>query len=185
MTFTPPARVALTLAAALALAACDPGEDEPSGGGAAAPPVAGAPPAASPSSPERTAPMELGNFCMCLAVKDLATSRAFYEKLGFTRVAGEASQNWLVLRNGLAKIGLFQGHIEKNTLAFNPGWSGDGTPLADFTDVRELQKTLEKAGVVLDVRADPAGTGPAHLVLKDPDGNPILFDQHVPRPAKR
>lgn len=129
--------------------------------------------------------MDLGNFCVCLAVKDLASSRAFYEKLGFTKVAGEASQNWLVLRNGAAKVGLFQGHIEKTTLAFNPGWSGDGTPLADFTDVRDLQQTLEKRGVALDVRADPAGTGPAYVVLKDPDGNPILLDQHVPRPTKR
>lgn len=185
MAILSPALVAMTLAAALALAACDPGEDAPPGGGAAAPPAAGTPPAASPSSPERTAPMDLGTFCVCLAVKDLATSRAFYAKLGFTQVAGEASQNWLVLRNGLAKIGLFQGHIKKNTLTFNPGWSGDGTALADFTDVRELQKTLEKGGVVLDVRADPEGTGPAYLALKDPDGNPILFDQHVPRPAKR
>jgi catechol 2,3-dioxygenase-like lactoylglutathione lyase family enzyme len=129
--------------------------------------------------------MDLGNFCVCLAVKDLATSRAFYEKLGFTQVAGEASQHWLVLRNGTTKIGIFQGHLEKNTLAFNPGWSGDGTPLAEFTDVRDLQRTLEARGVALDVRAEPTGAGPAYVVLKDPDGNPILLDQHVPRPAGR
>jgi catechol 2,3-dioxygenase-like lactoylglutathione lyase family enzyme len=122
---------------------------------------------------------------VCLAVKDLATSRTFYERLGFQQVAGEASQHWLVLRNGTTKVGLFQGHLEKNTLAFNPGWSADGSPLAEFTDVRDLQKTLEQRGVALDVRADPASTGPAFVVLKDPDGNPILLDQHVPRPAKR
>lgn len=185
MTFRARALAVLTLAAAVTLAACDPGEDGPAGGAGGAPPTAGASAAPSPSSRERTVPMELGNFCVCLSVKDLATSLAFYQKFGFTQVAGEASQNWVVLRNGMAKIGLFQGHIEKNTLTFNPGWSGDGTPLEAFTDVRELQKTIEASGVALDVRTDPAGTGPAYFVTKDPDGNPILVDQHVPRPAKR
>ena len=128
--------------------------------------------------------MELGNFCVCLAVKDLATSRAFYEKLGFTQVSGDASHGYVVLRNGPARIGLFQGHLEKNTLTFNPGWSPDAQPLADFTDVRDLQRTLQERGVTLDVSADPSTTGPAYFILKDPDGNPIFVDQHVPRPGR-
>lgn len=172
-----PTRVALSLLAVLALGACEPDGDGPPGAGAPA-----APPA---SAPERTGPMDLGNFCVCLAVKDLAASRAFYEKLGFTQISGDAKQRWLVLRNGVARIGLFQGHLEKNTLTFNPGWSPDAEPLERFTDVRDVQKALDARGVKLDTRTDPAGTGPAYLILKDPDGNPIFIDQHVPRPATR
>ena len=145
--------------------------------------------------------MQLGNFCVCLAVKDLAASRAFYEKLGFTQVSGDASQGWLVLKNGAARVGIFQGMLEKNTLTFNPGWTADAQPLADFEDVRDLQRTLAPAwralnrtyslqrtlqerGITPAVSADPSGTGPAYFILNDPDGNPIFVDQHVPRPGR-
>ncbi len=128
--------------------------------------------------------MDLGNFSVCLSVKDLATSRAFYEKLGFEQVSGDATQGWIVLKNGVARIGLFQGHLEKNTLAFNPGWTPDAKPLAAFEDVRDLQRKLAERGITPEVAADPATTGPAYFILKDPDGNPIFVDQHVPRPAK-
>lgn len=128
--------------------------------------------------------MHLGNFCVCLAVKDLATSHAFYAKLGFTQVSGDVSHGYVVLKNGAARIGLFQGHLEKNTLTFNPGWDADAQPLADFTDVRDLQRTLGERGVTPSVAADPAGTGPAYFILSDPDGNPIFVDQHVPRPGR-
>ncbi len=128
--------------------------------------------------------MQLGNFCVCLSVKDLTASRAFYEKLGFTQISGDASQGWLVLKNGAARVGIFQGILEKNTLSFNPGWNADAQPLADFQDVRELQAVLQERGVALDVTADPASDGPAYFILKDPDGNPIYVDQHVPRPRR-
>ena len=124
--------------------------------------------------------MELGAFSVSLAVKDIEASRAFYEKLGFTAFAGDAAQKWLILRNGPTVIGLFQGMFEKNILTFNPGWSGDAQPLRDFTDVRELQRRLKAAGVTSFVQeADEGTTGPASLVMLDPDGNPILLDQHV------
>lgn len=124
--------------------------------------------------------MELGAFSVSLAVKDIEASRAFYEKLGFTAFAGDAAQKWLILRNGPTVIGLFQGMFERNILTFNPGWSGDAQPLGDFTDVRELQRRLKAAGVTSFVQeADEGTTGPASLVMLDPDGNPILLDQHV------
>lgn len=123
--------------------------------------------------------MPLGNFSVSLAVKDLAASRAFYEKLGFEAIGGDAAQNWLILRNGAATIGLFQGMFERNALTFNPGWDSAGQALAEFTDVRELQRRLRAAGIVPAVAADESTTGPAHLVVVDPDGNPILIDQHV------
>lgn len=123
--------------------------------------------------------MELGAFSVSLAVKDLETSKAFYEKLGFTAFAGDASQNWLILKNGDATIGLFQGMFEKNILTFNPGWNSDAQPLGEFTDVRELQLQLEESGVEILTRADEGSTGPSSFVIADPDGNPILFDQHV------
>ncbi len=123
--------------------------------------------------------MELGNFSVSLAVKDLAASRAFYEKLGFTPIGGEAEHGWLILRNGTTVIGLFQGMFERNILTFNPGWDGDAQPLASFTDVRELQRQLRAAGVAFEQEADETTTGPASLVVVDPDGNPILLDQHV------
>ena len=127
--------------------------------------------------------MVLGNFSVSLAVKDLAASRAFYEKLGFERVHGEPAQNWVILQNGTTTIGLFQGMFPKNILTFNPGWNHAMETLEDFTDVRAIQARLEAAGVEIQTRADPASTGPASFVIIDPDGNPILVDQHVPAPG--
>ncbi len=123
--------------------------------------------------------MELGAFSISLAVKDLQASKTFYEKFGFTVFAGEASQNWLILKNGDHAIGLFQGMFEKNTLTFNPGWDSNATKLDTFDDVRELQRQLKSQGVQLMSEADETTTGPASFVAVDPDGNPILVDQHV------
>lgn len=123
--------------------------------------------------------MELGAFSVSLAVKDLAASRAFYEKLGFEVFAGEAEQNWLMLRNGDHVLGLFQGMFEKNILTFNPGWDQSATKLERFTDVREVQRRLKAQGVELVSEADESGEGPASFIAVDPDGNPILVDQHV------
>lgn len=123
--------------------------------------------------------MELGNFSISLAVKDLAASRAFYEKFGFTVFGGDASQNWLILKNGEHVIGLFQGMFEKNILTFNPGWDSNARKLDSFTDVRDLQRQLKAAGVPLISEADEATTGPASFMAVDPDGNTILVDQHV------
>ena len=123
--------------------------------------------------------MELGAFSVSLAVKDLTASRDFYEKFGFEVVGGDASQNWQILRNGDHTIGLFQGMFEQNILTFNPGWDKHAQPLESFTDVRELQRRLKAKGVVLHTEADESTTGPASFVALDPDGNPILVDQHV------
>ena len=123
--------------------------------------------------------MQLGAFSVSLAVKDLDASRQFYEKLGFTRFAGDPSQNWLILKNGDVVIGLFQGMFEKNALTFNPGWDGNAQPLPAFTDVRELQRRLREAGVQFVSEADESTTGPASFLVVDPDGNPVLVDQHV------
>ncbi|HYR29374.1 MAG TPA: VOC family protein [Thermoanaerobaculia bacterium] len=123
--------------------------------------------------------MQLGTFSVSLAVKDLEASRRFYEKLGFTAFAGDASQNWLILRNGPCVIGLFQGMFEKNILTFNPGWNGDAQPLESFTDIRDLQRQLKAQGVELAQEADESTTGPASVIVVDPHGNPILLDQHV------
>jgi len=123
--------------------------------------------------------MELGAFSISLAVTDLVASRSFYEKLGFRIFAGDVSQNWLILKNGEHTIGLFQGMFEKNILTFNPGWDSNAQPLAAFTDVRDLQRQLKAQGVELQQEADESTTGPASLVVVDPDGNPILIDQHV------
>lgn len=122
--------------------------------------------------------MELGAFSVSLAVKDIRASQDFYAKLGFEEVGGSADDNWLILRNGEHTIGLFQGMFEKNTLTFNPGWDQHCNNLDTFTDVRELQKSLRSQGVEIAVEADEAGEGPASLMLTDPDGNPILIDQH-------
>ena len=122
--------------------------------------------------------MELGAFSLSLAVKDLAVSRAFYEKLGFTAFGGDAEQGWLILNNGGCVIGLFQGMFEKNMLTFNPGWREKAEPLEEFTDVRELQKQLKTRGVALKAEAEEASSGPASFMIMDPDGNPILVDQH-------
>ena len=123
--------------------------------------------------------MELGAFSISLAVKDLSASKAFYEKFGFKAFAGDASQNWLILKNGDHVIGLFQGMFEKNILTFNPGWDQNAQKLASFTDVRDLQRQLKARGVQLEPQADESTTGPASFIAMDPDGNPILVDQHV------
>ncbi len=128
--------------------------------------------------------MELGNFSVSLAVKDIKASLAFYEKLGFKPVAGKLEQNWIILQNGSSKVGLFQGMFPKNLMTFNPGWSQEGTALERFQDVRELQRTLKARGLTMAVEADETTQGPAHFVVADPDGNPLLFDQHVPSPKK-
>lgn len=122
--------------------------------------------------------MDLGAFSISLAVQDLARSRAFYEALGFEQIGGKAEHRYLILRNGAAVVGLFQGMFERNMLTFNPGWAVDGEHPDEFTDVRELQRRLESAGLEPVVRADESTSGPAHLTLVDPDGNPILIDQH-------
>ena len=123
--------------------------------------------------------MELGAFSVSLTVKDIQTSKAFYEKLGCKVFGGDITQNWLILKNGEAVIGLFQGMFDKNILTFNPGWDGNAQPLASFTDVRELQRQLKAQGVAFASEADESTTGPASFVVVDPDGNPILGDQHV------
>ena len=123
--------------------------------------------------------LPLGNFSVSLAVRDLPASRAFYEKLGFVVIGGDADQSWLILRNGAAIIGLFQGMFERNMLTFNPGWDSDGNTLSDFVDVREIQRRLKAAGIQPTMEADESGHGPASLMITDPDGNPILLDQHV------
>ncbi len=123
--------------------------------------------------------MELGAFSISLAVKDIKASRIFYEKFGFKGFDGDASQNWLILKNGDHVIGLFQGMFEKNILTFNPGWDNNAQKLDTFTDVRELQRQLKAQGVELVSEADENTTGPASFMAVDPDGNPILVDQHV------
>jgi len=123
--------------------------------------------------------MPLGAFSISLAVKDLSASRAFYEKLGFSCVMGEDSKSWLILRNGTTTIGLFHGMFDRNILTFNPGWDAACNQLERFTDVRELQRRLRAAGIEPVTPADEATTGPGSLVIVDPDGNPILLDQHV------
>ena len=123
--------------------------------------------------------MNLGAFSISLAVQDLSLSRDFYEKLGFEAIGGDAEQNWLILKNGDHVIGLFQGMFERNILTFNPGWGQDGQPQGEFTDVRELQRALKGRGIELQTEADESTTGPASFIITDPDGNPILVDQHV------
>jgi catechol 2,3-dioxygenase-like lactoylglutathione lyase family enzyme len=127
--------------------------------------------------------MRLGNFSVSLAVKDLTAAREFYEKLGF-RVVGGNGQNFSILQNETSTIGLFQGMFDKNILTFNPGWDRTCATLPDFDDVRDIQRTLRSRGLALATEADESTTGPASLVLFDPDGNQILIDQHVPSPRK-
>lgn len=123
--------------------------------------------------------MELGAFSVSLAVKDIEASRSFYEKLGFSAIGGDQSRGWLILKNGSTVIGLFQGMFDKNILTFNPGWDQGASPLSSFTDVREVQKSLDAQGVDITTRADLDSSGPAHIILSDPDGNVIMLDQHV------
>ena len=123
--------------------------------------------------------MELGNFSVSLAVKDIEASKLFYQKLGFTAFAGDQSQNWLIMKNGDHNIGLFQGMFDKNILTLNPGWDSNAGTLSEFTDVRELQRQLKASGVNMIAEADESSTGPASFMIADPDGNTILVDQHV------
>ena len=128
--------------------------------------------------------MDLGNFSVSLAVKDIKASKVFYEKLDFKEVGGKLEQRWVVLQNGNAKIGLFQGMFDKNIMTFNPGWTQDKETLKDFQDVRELQRALKARGITPAVEADEKTTGPAHFTVSDPDGNTLLFDQHVASPKR-
>ena len=123
--------------------------------------------------------MDLGAFSISLAVKDLAKSKAFYGKLGFASHGGSDEQSWTIMKSGNTVIGLFQGMFEKNILTFNPGWDQNAQELERFTDVRELQRQLKSAGVVLESEADEDAAGPGSFVINDPDGNPILIDQHL------
>jgi hypothetical protein len=138
------------------------------------------PPATQPAT---VPPLRLGNFSVSLAVKDLSVSRAFYEKIGFHGIAGDGV-HYLILQNDTATIGIFQGMFDKNTLTFNPGWDRNATTLPDYDDVRDIQSTLIARGVTPAVKADQTTTGPTSLLLFDPDGNPILIDQHVPSPKQ-
>jgi len=123
--------------------------------------------------------MQLGAFSISLNVKDIHASLAFYQKLGFTKFGGDIEQNWLILKNGDTIIGLFQGMFKQNTLTFNPGWDANAKALEAFTDVRDIQKQLKSSGIELAEEAEETSTGPAHIILTDPDGNPILIDQHL------
>ena len=123
--------------------------------------------------------MDLGNFSVSLSVKDIKASKEFYESIGFSIFHGTIDQNWLIMKNKTATIGLFQGMFEKNILTFNPGWDDDAKPLDSFTDIREIQKTFEEKGINLVEKVKEGTTGPASFTLIDPDGNPILIDQHV------
>ena len=123
--------------------------------------------------------MQLGAFSISLAVKDLEVSQDFYRKFGFEVFAGDMASNYLIMKNGEVLIGLFQGMFEDNILTFNPGWDQDASELDPFTDVRELQRQLKAQGVTIAQEADESTTGPASFVVVDPDGNPILVDQHV------
>jgi catechol 2,3-dioxygenase-like lactoylglutathione lyase family enzyme len=149
----------------------------------AAPPTA---PSAKAKNDQRTGDgsMRLGNFSVSLAVKDIAVSRTFYEKLGLKVIGGNQTENWLILQNETSTIGLFQGMFDKNLLTFNPGWDRNCTNLQEFDDVRDIQRTLKRKGLTLATAADESTQGPASLMLVDPDGNPILIDQHVPSPPR-
>lgn len=122
--------------------------------------------------------MDLGAFSISLAVADIHASKEFYEKLGFHEFSGVIEENWLIMKNGEATIGLFQGMFDRNILTFNPGWDSEARPLEDFTDIRQLQQELRQAGLTLEAEADQKPEGPASFSLLDPDGNPILVDQH-------
>lgn len=123
--------------------------------------------------------MKLGTFSLSLTVKDIHASLEFYEKLGFTKFHGDIDQNWLILKNGNCTLGLFQGMFEKNILTFNPGWDANAQNLDSFTDVRDIQETLKSKGISINTEVVPGTTGPGSMVLEDPDGNPILIDQHI------
>ena len=136
----------------------------------------------TPASEKKS--MDLGNFSVSLNVKDIKASKAFYEKLDFKMVAGKLEQNWIVLQSGNARIGLFQGMFDKNIMTFNPGWTKDKETLKDFQDVRELQRTLKARGLKIAPEANETTEGPAYFKVTDPDGNTLLFDQHVSSPKR-
>ena len=123
--------------------------------------------------------MGLGTFSVSLAVQDIKVSQAFYAKLGFEVFGGDAAQNWLILKNGACVIGLFQGMFDRNMLTFNPGWDSNAHELDEFVDVRDLQRQLKAQGVELASEVEEDTTGPGSFMVIDPDGNPILVDQHV------
>ena len=123
--------------------------------------------------------MNLGNFSVSLSVKDIKASKAFYEALGFTVFHGDIEQHWLILKNETSTIGLFQGMFEKNILTYNPGWDSNANTLDNYTDIRDIQKQLEAKGLNLVRKVEEGTSGPASITLLDPDGNPILIDQHV------
>ena len=129
--------------------------------------------------------MQLGNFSISLTVKDVNASKEFYEKLGFKVSGGDLKRKYVILQNETSTIGLYQGMFEKNSLTYNPGWDRDKKTLDEFQDVREIQQELKKRGLNPVVAADESTDGPAYLTLVDPDGNPILIDQHVPKPTKK
>jgi catechol 2,3-dioxygenase-like lactoylglutathione lyase family enzyme len=129
-------------------------------------------------------PVQLGNFCLSLSVKDVKASKAFYEKLGFRETRGKVEQNWVVMMNGTTSIALFQGFFEKNTLNFNPGWDWKKEPLKEFQDVREIQRVVKSRGLELKTQADEKSDGPASFSVVDPDGNPVLVDQVLPKPKR-
>ncbi len=122
--------------------------------------------------------MKLGAFSISLAVKNINISKEFYEKLGFTKFAGNEDQKWLILKNGDTVIGLFEGMFDRNIITFNPGWDQNAQNTEEFDDVRSIQKSLKGAGVKLTAECDESTSGPAHITLSDPDGNSILIDQH-------
>jgi len=123
--------------------------------------------------------MDLGAFSISLTVKDIEASKLFYQKLGFQIFGGDQAQKWLILKNGDAIIGLFQGMFEKNILTFNPGWDQNAGKVDPFTDIRDLQKKLKTQGMEFATEADLNTAGPASFMVIDPDGNPVLLDQHV------
>jgi len=127
--------------------------------------------------------MQLGNFSVSLVVKDVNISKAFYEKLGFHQSGGDVKRNYVIMKNATSTVGLYQGMFQKNMLTYNPGWDSDCKALPEFMDVREIQQELKKQGIQLDVAADESTTGPAFLTITDPDGNPILIDQHINKPT--
>ena len=123
--------------------------------------------------------MHLGNFSLSLNVKDIRASKAFYEKLGFRIFAGHIEQNWLIMKSPSCVIGLFQSMLDKNTLTFNPGWDDNGQSTGAFTDIRDLQAKLKSEGISFTTEVEEGTKGPGRAILMDPDGNPILIDQHV------
>ena len=138
-----------------------------------------------PSNNTKKSDLQLGNFSISLTVKDINASKEFYEKLGFKVSGGDLKRKYVILQNETSTIGLYQGMFEKNSLTYNPGWDRDKKTLAEFQDVREIQQELKKRGLNPVVAADESTDGPAFFTLVDPDGNPILIDQHVPKPNKK